>query len=108
MTLFTNDPDWYVINRMMTLRVVRDNIKVIVIFQINKFWHVQLTTIVHVSLQYSVERSPPACAGPESFVRGGPTLKFFFLRGERIQTNTTISGPSSTRELMLYAQYNTF
>ena len=79
MTFFTNDPDWHVINLMITLRVVRDNIKVTVIFQINKFWTAQLTIIV--SLQDSVERSPPACADPESFVRGGPTLKFFILEG---------------------------
>ena len=46
------------------------------------------------------------CADPESFVRRGLTLndfflsgeRIFFLRGERIQTNTAISGPSSTRQ----------
>ena len=44
-----------------------------------------------------------ACAGPESFVRGGPTLtRFFcccFLVDEgRKDPNTTISGPSSARQ----------
>ena len=38
-----------------------------------------------------------SCADPESFVRGGPTLKtflVFFYEGRKDQ-NTTISGPSS-------------
>ena len=41
-----------------------------------------------------------ACADPESFVRGGPTLKFFFVEGREDpnQTNITISGPSLTRQ----------
>ena len=36
------------------------------------------------------------CADQETFVRGGPTLTsfFFFLRGETIQANFIISGPS--------------
>ena len=42
----------------------------------------------------SVVSSSCSCADPESFVRGGPTLRTFF-RGDRIQTNTTISGLSS-------------
>ena len=36
-----------------------------------------------------------SCADPENFVRGGPLLTSFFLRGETIQANTTINGPSS-------------
>ena len=43
-----------------------------------------------------------ACAGPESFVRGGPNLKTFFslfVVDERIEDpNTTINGPSSARQ----------
>ena len=45
------------------------------------------------------------CEDPERFFsRGGPILSVFFpgfLRGERIQTNTTISGPSLARLLGL-------
>ena len=37
-----------------------------------------------------------ACADPESFVRGGPTLTTFFLVDEeREDPNAIISGPSS-------------
>ena len=44
-----------------------------------------------------------ACADPESFVRGGPTLTFyfcflFFSDEERNDSNTTISGPSTARQ----------
>ena len=43
-----------------------------------------------------------ACANPESFVRGGPTLTTFFVcffvDDGREVPNTTISGPSSARQ----------
>ena len=40
-----------------------------------------------------------SCADPESFVRGGQNWTFFF-RGDRIQTNITISSwPSLTHQL---------
>ena len=39
-----------------------------------------------------------ACASPESFVRGGPSLKFFFLADGGIEDpNTALIGPSSAR-----------
>ena len=43
-------------------------------------------------------------AGPESFVRGGPTLTFFVVvvflvdEGRKDHHDTTISGPSSARQ----------
>ena len=40
-----------------------------------------------------------ACADQENFVRGGPTLTFFFIVDEGWEDpNTTISGPSSARQ----------
>ena len=41
------------------------------------------------------------CADPESFVRGGPTLTTFFQLFDegREDPNTTISRPSSARQL---------
>ena len=44
-----------------------------------------------------------ACADPERFVRGGPTLPFyffilFFFCEGRKDSNTTISGPSTARQ----------
>ena len=40
-----------------------------------------------------------ACADPESYVRGGPTLTTVFLVDEgREDQNTTISGPSPVRQ----------
>ena len=42
-----------------------------------------------------------ACADPESFVRGGPNLTFFFcflVVDGREDRNTTLSGPSSARQ----------
>ena len=39
---------------------------------------------------------PNSCVDPESFVRGGPTLTFFYLVDEgREDPKTNISGPSS-------------
>ena len=59
------------------------------------------------NLLYTVSRGSPfitpmfACADPESFVNGGPTLAsfFFFLVDERSEDpSTTISGQSSARQ----------
>ena len=36
------------------------------------------------------------CGDPESIVRGGPTLTFFFVDAGREDQNTTKSGPSSS------------
>ena len=43
---------------------------------------------------------PRACADPESFVRGGPTLTIFFLvdEGRDQDPSTTLSKPSSDRQ----------
>ena len=46
---------------------------------------------------YSFITRVATCADPESFVKGGPTLTTF-IRGDRIQTNTTKSGTSSARQ----------
>ena len=48
---------------------------------------------------YMSHKATQACADPESFVRGGPTLTLFFLVDEeRKDPNTTISGQSSARK----------
>ena len=39
-----------------------------------------------------------ACADPESFVRGDPTLTIRVCFLEGIQANTTITGPSTARQ----------
>ena len=76
---------------------------IIIIFSLINFWaflsHAKtcFSRILTVNIS---DLYPVSCADAESFFSGGPTLTtFIFLVDEgREDPNTTISGPSSTRQ----------
>ena len=61
-------------------------------------WSIKLYFVVYSFLNKNTSGAA-ACADPESFVKDGPTLSFFFkFDEERKDTNTTISGPWMARQ----------